>query len=287
MTRGGRRRAFTLVELLVVIGIIALLIAMLLPALGAARRSAREVKSLTGLRDMMLGYAMYHQEHRGAVMFGYPPSTVNGRPLTVDDPATGLTFGYPVSDRYPWRLLKYVGNVWEIVNSHGDVPPAPERTDPPSVAFMKAYTLSINPTYGINVVYVGGQQGPIYQGFAGPNGDSPNTGKHVVFRATEVKRPTELIVFADCKALNAGGAGQSGLHYLTPPRANGQNWRVVNGQIESLRPGMVQGIPRGWYSARVMVAFFDGHVEAKLPGDLEDMRLWANRADRADYDFVP
>jgi prepilin-type N-terminal cleavage/methylation domain-containing protein/prepilin-type processing-associated H-X9-DG protein len=279
------KRAFTLVELLVVVGIIAVLVGLLLPALGSARRSAKEVRSLSGLRQMMMGYTQYTLENRGAVMFGYPPATVNGRPLEVEDGVSGQRFGYPVSDRYPWRLLKYVGNIWEIVHSHAEVPPAPGPNDSAAQAFAKAYTLSINPTYGINAVYVGGQNGPIYQGFAGPNGDSPNTGKHVVFRASEVRRATELIVFADCKGMNTGGAG--GLHYLTPPRASGQNWRVVNEKVESLKPSMIQGLPVGWYSPRVMVAFFDGHVEAKLPSDLANMRLWANWADRADYDFVP
>jgi prepilin-type N-terminal cleavage/methylation domain-containing protein/prepilin-type processing-associated H-X9-DG protein len=73
---------FTLVELLVVIGIIALLISLLLPTLSAARESAKRVACVSKLRQIMVGAQMHLIDHKGyfpmvGVLTGLQPPDLN------------------------------------------------------------------------------------------------------------------------------------------------------------------------------------------------------------------
>jgi prepilin-type processing-associated H-X9-DG protein/prepilin-type N-terminal cleavage/methylation domain-containing protein len=151
------RRAFTLVELLVVIGVIAVLIGLLLPALNAARQQSRAVACLSNLRQLAQAATAYTVENQGY----YPPS------------------------RWIDGAISYN---WDFTNDNGTVVPGllwagqsnPQVQQCPS--FDGASNAAGDPYtgYNYNASYIG-----------------PGTGEGVPVRMSRVRKPAETALFGD------------------------------------------------------------------------------------------
>ena len=94
--RPGRGGGFTLVEVCVVVGIIAALVALLLPALSVARTAARATVCKSNLRQMATAFAAYVSNNHGVMM----PYALAGAYMSPPQPGTYYWFGYS-DDAFP------------------------------------------------------------------------------------------------------------------------------------------------------------------------------------------
>ena len=120
------RCAFTLVELLVVIAIIAILAALLLPALSRARESSLKDSCLNNHRQIITSTILYADDTDGA----YPPRT------------RGMDHGHPC---WPGRLLRYYSNIGLLVC------PSDRKIPPPASGSRQVHPADVVPRcYMIN-----------------------------------------------------------------------------------------------------------------------------------------
>ncbi len=113
-----RPRAFSLVELLVVIGVIGVLVGILLPALSAARRSAYSIKCLNNLRQIATGAAIHASRHKGFYPLAGNLQTPGASPEDVHDPERVRYTYYEPPHGAPF-LASFHGAVGMIFGNRG------------------------------------------------------------------------------------------------------------------------------------------------------------------------
>ena len=120
MKRRALSRGFTLVELLVVIGIIAILITVLMPALSKAKQSAWQVSCSNNLRQLMMGYLMFANEHQGHLPGGhYDTSAWN--PPQRDPEKRDWVFGNTRATGIDMSKVPQEGTLFRYVNNDANI----------------------------------------------------------------------------------------------------------------------------------------------------------------------
>jgi prepilin-type N-terminal cleavage/methylation domain-containing protein/prepilin-type processing-associated H-X9-DG protein len=287
----NRRKGFTLVELLVVIGIIALLISILLPVLNRARQAAASLVCLSNVRQLALAATMFAQDHHGRV-----PACSDTSWAAFADPDTQF-FSYRnnggVNELQDWAsaLLPYMGDrsLTDFQQAPTDktrvflCPSDPWLTVPqPGNRLWNDVTNTVSPyqavSYGYNAdiscLLDSGGTGRFEPGtsdyvsvYAGPPDPVHAAGQPLNCIIGRVYKSSDTLLFADCgnrpEVADGTPLDDSDILYYT---TNGLSILKVSS------PGTLLGIsqksplylriPYGRHRGKINVAFVDGHAES-------------------------
>lgn len=215
MMRG--RRGFTLIEVLVVIGLIATLIGVLLPAVGGARDTARRAVCLSNQRQLWMAWTMYADEHAG-------------KPVPHVAPGGGeRVYWYGAEDRTLGRLVHERGTLAPYLDATLGARSAFECPVQPEGSYREqgAYG-GFSTTYGYNAYSLS----PASSGYT-------DLSRRRWPAVHDIWRPSELFVFADTLiALHADAPSNSAL--LDPPqlyRRSRGTWRENLSPTTAFRHG--------------------------------------------------